>query len=94
MPTLITDQQQEARELLQALAVQAMSASERAAWWRSELAAVQTHTQLFMNRFPTQPGAMSFASLAEKNRHDEERELEQAMNHAQIPHASHAASAY
>ena len=89
-----TDSSQASRELLQALAVQRMGSQERAAWWRQELAIVQAHTQFFMDHFPSRPGAVSFSSLAEKNHYDEARELEQALNHAVVSRASHAASSH
>jgi hypothetical protein len=75
---------QEERELAQAILVQHMSPEDRAAWWSKEFAAVQASAQLMMPYFPVRPGAISFATMAEKNRYDEKRELDEAMNHSLI----------
>lgn len=78
MADLLQMNTQEQYELKQALEVQGMSATQRGAWLSAEWARVQVTAQLFMSRFPSQPGAMSFATLAEKNAYDERRELMQA----------------
>ncbi len=85
---------QEQRELAQALAVQRMNAQERGVWLSTEWARVQTTAQLFMSRFPSQPGAMSFATLAEKNQHDEQRELMQAAQFSLVATSQHAPSTH
>lgn len=81
---------QEQRELAQALAVQRMNAEQRSEWLRVEWATATANAQLFMSRFPSQPGAISFASLAEKNHHDEQRELRQAAQYSLTATSRHA----
>ena len=74
---------QEKAELLEALRVQAMSGSERSAWLHDVWGKVQRNSAAFLVNAPAQaPTARSYATLDEKNRFDEARELAFAMRHS------------
>jgi hypothetical protein len=80
---------QEDRELAQALRVQAMSDAERSTWLVSTWGALQRQSAIFnTHALPHPPRARSYASMEEKNRFDEERELQFAMQHSLFAHAS------
>ncbi len=74
---------QENSELLEALRVQAMPPSERSAWLRDVWGKVQRNSAAFFVHAPEQvPTARSYATLDEKNRFDEARELAFALQHS------------
>ena len=74
---------QESAELAEALRVQAMSASERIAWLENVWGKVQRSANAFSVNQPEHvPTARSYATLEEKNRFDEARELAFAMQHS------------
>ena len=74
---------QEDRELAEALRVQAMSAVERSAWLRDVWGRVQRNAAVLQTHAPAhEPTARSYATMDEKNRFDEERELAFAMQHS------------
>ncbi len=74
---------QEERELAEALRVQAMSAVERSAWVRDVWGRVQRNAAALQTHAPThEPTARSYATMEEKNRFDEERELAFALRHS------------
>ncbi len=77
------DAHQPDTELLEALRVQAMSQSQRSEWLHNVWGRVQRNAQAFLANAPDyQPTARSYASLEEKNRFDEVRELAFAMQHS------------
>lgn len=74
---------QESFELLEALRVQAMSTSERSAWLRDVWGKIQRDAAAFFVHAPEQVAtARSYATLDEKNRFDEARELAFAVHHS------------
>lgn len=74
---------QESAELAEALRVQAMSATERSAWLENVWGRVQRNAAAFSVNAPEQVHtARSYATLDEKNRFDEARELAFAMQHS------------
>jgi hypothetical protein len=69
------------RELAEALAVQAMSSSERFLWLQNIWGRLQAGANaLQVERAPTRPTARAFATPEEKNRFDEDRELAIALD--------------
>lgn len=74
---------QESAELAEALSVQAMSATERSAWLENVWGRVQRNSAAFSVNAPEHVHtARSYATLDEKNRFDEARELAFAMQHS------------
>ena len=74
---------QESAELAEALRVRAMSASERSAWLENVWGKVQRSASAFsVNRPEHVPTARSYTTFEEKNRFDEARELDFAMQHS------------
>ena len=74
---------QDAAELAEALRVRAMSMAERSAWLADVWGKVQRSADAFLVNAPRRtPTARSYATLEEKNRFDEARELEFAMHHS------------
>ena len=74
---------QEERELAEALRVQAMSPAERSAWLDEVWGRVQRNAAALQTHAPAhEPTARSYATMDEKNRFDEERELAFAMRHS------------
>ena len=74
---------QEDRELLEALHVQAMSPAQRSAWLKAMWDRVQRNSEALQANAPEhQPTARSYASMDEKNRFDEARELQFALRHS------------
>lgn len=71
---------QAGRELAEALAVQAMSSSERYLWLQNIWGRLQAGASaLQADRPPSRPTARAFATPEEKNRFDEDRELALAL---------------
>ena len=72
---------QEERELAEALRFQAMSSQELTQWLRDNWDPLQAQAASFFSYWKPdgEPHAMHFATLAEKNRFDEQREIEQAV---------------
>jgi hypothetical protein len=72
---------QEERELAEAMRVQAMTSSERSKWFASTWGALQRQAILLNDNLPPVfgGGARHFATPDEKNRFDEQRETEQAV---------------
>ena len=74
---------QETAELTQALRVQAMSDAERSAWLENVWGKVQQDANAFRAHAPSREHtARSYATLEEKNRFEEARELAFAMHHS------------
>ena len=74
---------QEDRELAEALRVQAMSPVERSAWLRGVWGRVQRNAAALQAHAPAhEPTARSYATMDEKNRFDEARELAFALRHS------------
>ncbi len=74
---------QEARELAEALRVQAMTPAQRSAWLRDVWGRVQRNAAALQTHAPAhEPTARSYATMEEKNRFDEARELEFALRHS------------
>lgn len=74
---------QENAELAEALRVQAMSDAERSAWLENAWGKVQRDANAFLAHAPNrQHTARSYATLEEKNRFEEARELAFAMHHS------------
>ncbi len=74
---------QEDRELAEALRVQAMTPPQRSAWLRDVWGRVQRNAAAMNTHAPAhEPTARSYATMDEKNRFDEARELEFAMQHS------------
>ncbi len=77
------DHIQEDTELAEALRVQAMTQSQRSAWLENVWGRVQRNAQAFMANAPGHIAtARSYASLDEKNRFDEARELAFAIQYS------------
>ena len=75
----LSDYQAE-RELQEALRVQGMTSAARWHWLEEEWGRLQDSAALLsINDQPAPHAARSYATLAEKNRFDEDRELEQAL---------------
>lgn len=72
---------QEERELAEALRVQTMSPQERSQWLRDNWGPLQAQAASFFSYWKPdgEPRAMHFATLDEKNRFDEQREIERAV---------------
>ena len=74
---------QENSELAEALRVQVMPESERSAWLRDVWGKAQRNSAAFLVHAPEQvPTARSYATLDEKNRFDEARELAFALRYS------------
>ena len=74
---------QPARELAEALRVQAMSALERSTWLEEVWGRVQRNAAALQANAPEHvPTARCYASMDEKNRFDEARELQFALRHS------------
>lgn len=83
MTILMRPIDEESAELLEALRVQAMPDIQRSAWLRDVWGKVQRSSAAFLVNAPEQvPTARSYATLDEKNRFDEARELAFAMHHS------------
>ncbi len=71
------------RELAEALRVQAMTPTERFKWLEDHWGRLQDDaTVLFSRTSPQQGTSRCYTSLAEKNRFDEDREIQVAMRYA------------
>jgi hypothetical protein len=78
-------------ELAEALRVQTMSQVQRSDWLQNVWGRAQRNAQAFLVNAPDyQPTARSYASLEEKNRFDEARELAFALRYS--VYALHKAS--
>jgi hypothetical protein len=76
---------QEDRELQEALRVQAMTDEQRSTWMRTVWDRVQRNAQALRVHAPEhQPTARCYASMEEKNRFDDARELEFALRYSVI----------
>jgi hypothetical protein len=74
---------QEDRELAEALRVQAMTSTQRSAWLDTEWGKVQRNAAALQINAPAHvPTTRSYATMDEKNRFDEARELEFALLHS------------
>ncbi len=69
------EKQQAKRELDEALRVRYMSPRERSAWLRDVWNPLQAQGSALLAGLSVEHGARCFASFAEKNRYDEDREL-------------------
>jgi hypothetical protein len=77
------DANQQDTELAEALRVQAMTQAQRNDWLHNVWGRVQRNAQAFLAHEPEyQPTARSYASLEEKNRFDEARELAFALQYS------------
>lgn len=77
------DANQQDTELAEALRVQAMTQAQRSDWLHNVWGRVQRNAQAFLANAPEyQPTARCYASLEEKNRFDEARELAFALQYS------------
>jgi hypothetical protein len=68
------------REVREALRVAAMTPAERYSWLKENWGRLQdSGSLLFAGSMPRQAAARCYASLEEKNRFDEQREIERAL---------------
>ena len=75
----MSDYQSE-RELQEALRVRCMTPAARLVWLQETWGRLQDSSSVLFGNMPSQPGtARCYASPAEKNRFDEEREISRAL---------------
>lgn len=76
------------RELQEALRVQEMDPDTFSAWFESTMGALQERARLLYGDLPKRPPAVhQFASMDEKNRFDEAREIEFALRCQRVFHS-------